>query len=60
MLCAPVVHAEDSTAKGFALSRFEPAERGSHFFSSESLNWKSSGLPVFGFVADYAYKPLVI
>jgi OmpA-OmpF porin, OOP family len=60
LLCAPVVHAEDSTAKGFALSRFEPAERGSHFFSAESLNWKNSGLPVFGFVADYAYKPLVM
>jgi OmpA-OmpF porin, OOP family len=59
-LFAPVVHAADSTADGFVLSRFEPAERGSHFFSTESLNWKSSGLPVFGFVGDYAYKPLVI
>lgn len=60
MMCGFVVHAADSTAKGFALSRFEPSERGSHFFSTESLNWKSSGLPVFGFVADYASKPLVI
>jgi outer membrane protein OmpA-like peptidoglycan-associated protein len=60
LIIAPAVHAADSTAPTFALSRFEPTERGSRFFQVETLDWQSVGLPTFGFVADYAYKPLVI
>ncbi len=52
--------AADSTAPGFALSRFEASERGSRFFTTESLDWKSGAAPALGFVADYAHKPLVI
>ena len=57
---APVAYAAETNAPGFALSRFEPAERGSHFFTIETLDWRSDGLPTFGLVFDYAYKPLVI
>lgn len=52
--------AVEQTAPGFALSRFEPAEHGSSFFGVESLDWRNDGRPVFGWVGDYAYKPLVI
>ncbi|MFZ5441229.1 MAG: transporter, partial [Myxococcota bacterium] len=58
LLAATAVHAEDSTAPGFALSRFEPAGRGSRFFGSETLDWRKG--PTLGLVGDYAYKPLVI
>ncbi len=60
MLAAPTVNAEESTAQGFALSRYEPAERGSRYFTLDSLDWRSDGMPTFGLVADYAYKPLVV
>lgn len=52
--------AETTTAPGFALSRFDPSERGSRYFSLESLDWRTDGRAVFGVVADYEYKPLVI
>lgn len=58
LLAAPAVHAADSTAPGFALSRFEPAGRGSRFFGVETLDWRQG--PTLGLVTDYAYKPLVI
>lgn len=58
LLAAPAVHAADSTAPGFELSRFEPAGRGSRFFGLETLDWRQG--PTLGLVADYAYKPLVI
>ena len=60
MLAAPIVNAEESTAQGFALSRFEPAERGSRYFTLDSLDWRSDGMPTIGLVTDYAYKPLVV
>lgn len=60
MSTATQAHAADTVAPGFALSRFEPSERGSRFFTLESLDWRSDGLPTFGVVADYAYQPLVI
>jgi OmpA-OmpF porin, OOP family len=45
---------------GFALDRFEPAERGSDWFSQESLDFRGHVRPALGVVADYAYKPLVL
>jgi OmpA-OmpF porin, OOP family len=44
---------------GFAVDRFEPAERGSQFFVNDTLDLRGSGRPAFGAVFDYAYKPLV-
>src|SRR5260221_6740602 len=45
--------------KGFALDRFDPAERGSGWFVLESLDFRGQVRPAFGVVGDYSYKPLV-
>ncbi len=45
---------------GFAVDRFEPAERGSQFFVNETLDLRGSGRPALGPVLDYGYKPLVV
>ncbi|MDB4990935.1 MAG: outer membrane protein [Myxococcaceae bacterium] len=47
-------------SSGFALDRFEPSERGSEWFSLDSLDLRGHVRPAIGVVADYAYKPLVI
>ncbi len=45
---------------GFAIDRFEPAERGSDWFVGESLDLRGHLRPAVGLVGDWAYKPLVI
>ena len=45
-------------ASGFALERFDPAERGSTWFSNESLDLRGDWRAAAGFVFDYAYRPL--
>jgi OOP family OmpA-OmpF porin len=60
LLASAVPAAAETTAPGFALSRFEPSERGSRFFNLESLDWRSDGRPTLGLVLDYAYKPLIV
>jgi outer membrane protein OmpA-like peptidoglycan-associated protein len=47
-------------SKGFAVDRFEPSERGSDWFSNESLDLRGSGRFAFGVVGDYGHKPVVI
>lgn len=46
--------------EGFAINRFEPAERGSDWFTQDSLN--IAGHPRFaaGLTLDWAHKPLVL
>ncbi|HVJ17174.1 MAG TPA: OmpA family protein [Polyangiaceae bacterium] len=51
------VHAQD---EGFALNRFEPAERGSDWFSQDSLNINGNGRFALGLTGDWAHKPLVM
>jgi len=46
-------------SKGFALNRFDPSERGSDWFSTESLDLRGSNRLAVGLVADWAHKPLV-
>lgn len=46
--------------QGFALNRFEPAERGSEWFALDSVNEAGDVRPAFGLVLDYARKPLVL
>ena len=43
-----------------ALNRFEPSERGSEWFASESLDLRGKARPALGIVADYGYKPYVL
>lgn len=45
--------------QGFALNRFEPAERGSDWFASESLDLRGHLRWAAGATLDYAHKPLV-
>ncbi len=52
--------AQDTTIRGFALDRFDPSERGSDWFSAESLDLRGHMRPALGLVGDWAYKPLVV
>ncbi len=45
---------------GFALDRFEPAERGSQLFVNDTLDFRSSLRPAIGATLDYGFKPLVV
>ena len=45
---------------GFAVDRFEPAERGSQFFVADTLDFRGDLRPAFGAVLDYGYKPLLV
>ncbi|MDB5214487.1 MAG: Outer rane lipoprotein omp16 precursor [Myxococcaceae bacterium] len=43
---------------GFAVDRFDPSERGSDWFTVESLDLRGHVRPALGLVLDYAYRPL--
>ncbi len=45
---------------GFAVDRFDPAERGSEWFTNESLDLRGNLRPTAGLVLEYAYRPLVL
>ncbi|MFW5738801.1 MAG: transporter, partial [Myxococcota bacterium] len=47
-------------SEGFALNRFDPSERGSDWFSTESLDLRGHNRSAFGLVGDWSYKPLVL
>lgn len=47
-------------APGFALNRYQPSERGSDWFVTESLDLRGSGRLAIGGVFDWAHKPLAI
>jgi outer membrane protein OmpA-like peptidoglycan-associated protein len=46
--------------EGFALDRFEPAERGSEWFALESLDFRGHGRFAVGIVGDWSHRPLVL
>jgi OOP family OmpA-OmpF porin len=48
------------TTTGFALDRFDPSERGSDWFSADSLDFRGQVRPAVGIVTAWAYKPLVL
>jgi outer membrane protein OmpA-like peptidoglycan-associated protein len=45
---------------GFAIDRFDPAERGSDWLALESLDLRGHVRPAAGLVAEYAYRPLAV
>jgi outer membrane protein OmpA-like peptidoglycan-associated protein len=47
-------------AAGFAVNRFEPSERGSEWFVSESLDLRGHSRPAVGVLFGGAYRPLAI
>lgn len=50
----------DLGGEGFALNRFDPADRGTDWFALDSVNETGHLRPAFGLVLDYARKPLVL
>ena len=58
LIAAP--HSASAQARGFALNRFEPSDRGSDWFSNESLDFRGSARPALGLVLDWANRPLVL
>jgi outer membrane protein OmpA-like peptidoglycan-associated protein len=53
---APIANAQ---AEGFVADPFEPSERGSDWFTTESLDFRGPARPGFGVVGNYARRPLV-
>ena len=46
--------------QGFALNRFDPADRGSDWFVLDSIDLRGHMRPAVGLVGDWGYKPLVV
>ena len=51
---------EVSAQDGIALNRFDPSDRGSDWFSTDSLDLRGSGRFSVGVVGDWSHKPLVL
>jgi outer membrane protein OmpA-like peptidoglycan-associated protein len=45
---------------GFAIDRFDPAERGSDWFAADSLDLRGHGRLMLGATGDFSEKPLVL
>src|SRR5688572_14497408 len=50
--------AQAQPATGFVVNNFEPSERGSDWFTTESLDFRGPVRPGVGVIGDYATKPL--
>lgn len=48
------------SASGFSINRFQPAERGSEWFASDTLDLRGKHRLALGVVGDWAHRPLVI
>lgn len=61
-LASPDANAQQlaQPVQGFAINRFNPAERGSQWFALDSLDLRGHLRPAIGTTLDLAYKPLVI
>lgn len=62
-LCAaasPAGAQEATPAAGFALDRYNPAERGSEWFVMDSLDLRGRVRPALGVTLEYGHNPLVI
>jgi outer membrane protein OmpA-like peptidoglycan-associated protein len=52
--------ASAQNAKGFAVDRFDPSERGSEWFAADSLDLSGHVRPAVGLVVSWAHNPLVV
>src|SRR5687768_8919571 len=57
VLLPTTAHAQ---SEGFAINRFDPAERGSDWFAADSLDLRGHGRLALGVTGDYGHKPLVL
>lgn len=53
------VRAEAQEVQGYAANHFQPSERGSRWFVTDSLEIAGQGRAALGIVADYSYRSLV-
>src|SRR6266851_3658391 len=53
-------HPALAQAPGFALDRFDPSERGSDWFTVESMDFRGHLRPAGGLVGEWGHKPLVV
>src|ERR1700694_4758491 len=65
LLAAFFVNSETARAQavatpGFALNRYEPAERGSEWFASDSLDFRGHLRPAIGITGALEYKPYTL
>ena len=51
--------ASAQSANGFAVNRFDPSEKGSDWFVSESLDFRGKMRPAFGVIGEWATKEIV-
>jgi OOP family OmpA-OmpF porin len=58
VMTSGVGHAQSRS--GFAVGRFEPAERGSPYFVMDALDFRERRHPALGATLDYAHKPLAV
>jgi outer membrane protein OmpA-like peptidoglycan-associated protein len=58
LLASRALYAQ-TPSPGFALDRFDPSERGSDWFTVDSMDFRGHLRPAAGVVADWARKPLV-
>ena len=58
--CATSARAQTLATPGFALNRYEPAERGSEWFANDSLDFRGHLRPALGITGDYGYKPYTL
>lgn len=58
-LCLAHVSPAQAQSEGFAIGRFDPAERGSDWFVADSLDMRGHGRLILGATGDWAFKPLV-
>jgi len=49
-----------TTASGFALDRFNPSERGSEWFATDSLDFRGNLRPAIGLISELGVSPLVL
>jgi outer membrane protein OmpA-like peptidoglycan-associated protein len=57
LVFASTAHAQPT---GYAVNRFEPAERGSMWFALDSLDMRRAIRPAFGITGDWQYRALTI
>jgi outer membrane protein OmpA-like peptidoglycan-associated protein len=60
LLCGARSAAAQPVARGLALDRFDPAERGSEWFVLDSLDLRGRVRPAIGVDLDWGHKPLVL
>src|SRR5262245_9679508 len=60
LLGASIASRASAQVTGYALNHFDLSERGSEWFSTDSLDLRGHGRPALGVVGEWAFRPLVV